>query len=306
VQLPSSRLVLTAVAAFACAALAGPYVLRTMPAGARSTEARDTASSSSRPHSPVARPRGPPVRSSKVPEKAPVATDHPPVDSGIKPDVWSEAEIVAALRECEELLVPLGAEVELSKPIRNGQCGTPAPILLRRAAGVEISPPAVVNCRLAARLHAWIEGRLQPAAQATMHSPISRIITSSAYACRQRIGTTNDRLSEHSFANALDVSAFVTADGRTIDVLTHWGRTLRDLHAEAQSQGATSMAGGDARPLMRDTEHEPVSPERQFLHRAHQEACGIFATVLGPEANEAHRNHLHLDLATRRHNAFCQ
>jgi len=28
--------------------------------------------------------------------------------------------------------------------------------------------------------------------------------------------------------------------------------------------------------------------------------------VLGPEANEAHRNHFHFDLAHRRSSAFCQ
>jgi hypothetical protein len=46
--------------------------------------------------------------------------------------------------------------------------------------------------------------------------------------------------------------------------------------------------------------------EAQFLRRLHKGACGIFGTVLGPEANEAHRNHFHFDMATRKRNAFCE
>ena len=37
----------------------------------------------------------------------------------------------------------------------------------------------------------------------------------------------------------------------------------------------------------------------QFLRAAHRSACRIFGTVLGPEANKAHRNHFHVDMAER-------
>ncbi len=37
-----------------------------------------------------------------------------------------------------------------------------------------------------------------------------------------------------------------------------------------------------------------------FLRGAHQSACKIFGTVLGPEANNAHKNHFHVDMAERR------
>jgi hypothetical protein len=35
-------------------------------------------------------------------------------------------------------------------------------------------------------------------------------------------------------------------------------------------------------------------------------ACGIFGTVLGPGADEAHKNHLHLDVKEIRDASFCQ
>jgi hypothetical protein len=48
------------------------------------------------------------------------------------------------------------------------------------------------------------------------------------------------------------------------------------------------------------------SPEASFLRQLHKGACGPFGTVLGPEANDAHRDHFHLDLAPRRRSAYCE
>jgi hypothetical protein len=43
-----------------------------------------------------------------------------------------------------------------------------------------------------------------------------------------------------------------------------------------------------------------------FLRGAHRAACQIFGTVLGPEANSAHKNHFHVDMAERKHQAICE
>lgn len=52
---------------------------------------------------------------------------------------------------------------------------------------------------------------------------------------------------------------------------------------------------------------EPARPKAAaYLRRLHKSACGPFTTVLGPEANEAHRNHFHFDLVARRRGAYCQ
>ena len=37
----------------------------------------------------------------------------------------------------------------------------------------------------------------------------------------------------------------------------------------------------------------------EFLRAAHRSACTLFNTVLGPEANNAHQNHFHVDMAER-------
>src|SRR5262249_27177272 len=44
-----------------------------------------------------------------------------------------------------------------------------------------------------------------------------------------------------------------------------------------------------------------------FLHRAHDDACDIFGTVLGPDTNDAHRDHFHLDMKVRKsQRGLCQ
>ncbi|MEO1206622.1 MAG: extensin family protein [Pseudomonadota bacterium] len=48
------------------------------------------------------------------------------------------------------------------------------------------------------------------------------------------------------------------------------------------------------------------SPRARFLKEAHERACRIFGTTLGPEANNAHRNHFHVDLAPRKRSNYCE
>ena len=290
-----------------------------------------------------------------------------------KPEAWSDAEMIAGLRECVRLLAPIAAEVEISQPVKHDVCGAPAPVLLKRigsgAAKVEISPPAVLNCAMVASLHAWVEKTLQPTAREALGTSIARLRNASGYVCRARNGHPlgTDRLSEHALANAIDIAGFVTADGRTIDVVRSWGPTARDRReadkvaaARASTKRDTEMAEPiQAKPSNRKTSaiahrrsEEPPKAEKQdagarrktaalqrsdkgmsdispdpkaapvtggperedakksaeadFLHRLHKGACSVFGTVLGPEANEAHRDHFHFDLATRRRSAFCQ
>ncbi len=48
------------------------------------------------------------------------------------------------------------------------------------------------------------------------------------------------------------------------------------------------------------------TPVSRFLHGAHAAACKIFGTTLGPEANNAHRNHFHVDMAPRKRRKYCE
>ena len=49
-------------------------------------------------------------------------------------------------------------------------------------------------------------------------------------------------------------------------------------------------------------------PESRFLHEVRDGACKLFATVLSPDYNAAHADHLHLDEAVRGQSgwSFCR
>ena len=50
----------------------------------------------------------------------------------------------------------------------------------------------------------------------------------------------------------------------------------------------------------------PVDPKvAAFLRETHDAACKIFGTTIGPEANERHRNHFHVDMAPRKLTKIC-
>jgi hypothetical protein len=49
----------------------------------------------------------------------------------------------------------------------------------------------------------------------------------------------------------------------------------------------------------------PQNATSRFLHDVHAAACRTFGTTLGPEANEAHRNHFHVDMAERKVRKIC-
>jgi len=264
------------------------------------------------------------------------------------PTQWSEREIAAALMACVHSLAPLNAEVVPLGPIRYGDCGTPAPVLLRSLGAKEkivFEPPLLTNCPMVAALNHWLEKTVQPAAHASFGQPVARI-ASSGYACRTLYNRPNDKLSQHAFANAIDLPLFILADGQKVDVTHGWGSTRRDLVAEVKAKlvpivakasdaaakpapaekgalpskdeptGSTSTAKapavqrvdpGDAASEADAASPDPAStPQAKFLRKVHQDACDQFSTVLGPEANDVHRTHLHLDLQDRSALNVCQ
>ncbi len=320
---------------------------------------------------PLATPAAP-AAAKPAPEHAPspVATTPPadqatpaaPTASAASPtappaDVWTPEEVNAGLRKCIQLLAPAAAEVELEEPMKKGQCGTTAPLVLHSIGTTEkidFTPAPTMNCRLAASLATWVEKVLQPAAQQVLGSRIKRIVGASSYSCRNIYNNPKLTLSEHATGNAIDIAGFITADGRAISVRAAWGPTTRDI-AAAQKKAAAKLAKGtketdkladtkkDAQApaaaapsiadagkksegrskgrvekanFKRDAETKqaalppiasPLAPastkEAAFLKRVHQGSCSVFATVLGPETNEAHRDHFHLDMKERKSHA---
>lgn len=71
--------------------------------------------------------------------------------------------------------------------------------------------------------------------------------------------------------------------------------------------GAKEKTGALAKPV----DHNPGTPpptnrKQVFIKAVHASACRTFGTVLGPEANAAHENHFHFDMAERLNGNYCE
>jgi hypothetical protein len=151
------------------------------------------------------------------------------------PEVWAPAEIAAAKARCDVILKKIAAVAIPEAPIKQGACGTPAPIQLisiGRKPEVSISPPAIVTCEMAEALNTWLENDLQPLARKSFNTEIIKIETMSSYSCRNAYGRKGSKLSEHGLANALDIRGFVTASAKTAYILEDWGKPQREIVAE--------------------------------------------------------------------------
>jgi hypothetical protein len=243
---------------------------------------------------------------------------------------WTDKEVEAALMHCVQALAPVITNVVPLDPIRDGDCGAPAPVLVKSIGGadkVSFDPPLLLDCAMVVAMDRWLQDSVQPAAREALSSPVSKIIGSS-YACRNVYNLPNGHLSQHAFANAIDLPMFVLANGRKVDVTHGWGPTQRDLIAAAKAKKAapaitgslakqkantkgavtevmkvsTSAASNSATdsPNPASADDSGVAADAKFLRLAHDGGCKIFSTVLGPEANDAHRSHFHMDLQDRK------
>lgn len=121
----------------------------------------------------------------------------------------------------------------------------------------------VMTCSEALAFSLWERQVVQPAAYRTLGSGVVRIEHYGAFSCRRQYGAKDGPISEHALANAIDISAFVLADGRRVVVADDW--------ADADDKGV-------------------------FLHQVRDGACGVFAVTLSPDYNAPHHDHLHLDM----------
>jgi hypothetical protein len=175
-----------------------------------------------------------------------------------------------ALRADEQVcLADLGARQAMFAPVPDryygAGCSTVGTVSLSALQGdgarFQLSNLGPVACPLADTLAAWARYGVDRAAREMLGSPLLRIETMGSYNCRDIAGSA--KRSAHATAQAVDVSAFVLADGRRVSVLADW-------------DGGTFA-------------------EQRFLRVIHASACKRFGTILGPEYNAAHRDHFHLE-----------
>jgi hypothetical protein len=240
-----------------------------------------------------------------LPQRNPTGggTKQTPVTPGQMMTVpWTETEIAAAKAKCSEALSSLSIDYEPLPPIKEGLCGAPAPILLKalgQEPEVALDPPATVTCTLAKALSTWLNESVQPQAKALFNSSVTKLHVGS-YTCRNRNGGADPALSEHALANAIDISDFILASGERVAVVDSWPSDNPPLPMPNPDRTSSSTVSMQRVSVSLD-DHE-----RAFLKSVRDDACGIFGTVLGPGADEAHKSHLHVDMKERRGGSFCQ
>ncbi|MBT2133112.1 extensin family protein [Croceibacterium sp. LX-88] len=129
------------------------------------------------------------------------------------------------------------------------------------SANLGLSNIGPVTCEVSQVFSGWARYGVDRAARQILGSPVRTIETMGSYSCRNVAGT--GRRSGHATGAAIDVSGFVLEDGRRITVKGGW-------------------FGG-------------TEKEQQFLRTVQQSACKRFDTVLGPDYNSAHNDHLHVE-----------
>lgn len=142
-------------------------------------------------------------------------------------------------------------------PLEDG-CGFENAVRIQRGTAA-LSSSFLATCPLAVSFAMFEQHVALAAARDVLGSELRSIDHVGSYVCRNIAG--RDRRSDHATARAVDLTAFVLADGRRIRIAGNW---------------------------------KTATAEANFLRRLRDGACRYFATVLGPDYNRQHADHFHL------------
>jgi hypothetical protein len=161
---------------------------------------------------------------------------------------------------CVRFLAARGVAVS---PWQGGTRACPIDTPIRATGGrlVGFTPPLQTSC---ATVSVWLdyEDELGEVGRSTMGNPVVGVRHYGSFACRRMTGNAG-RPSLHAQARALDIAAFVLADGRVVTVADGW---------------------------------RGPSDQRRFLRAAATAACRWFGVVLTPDSDRLHQDHIHVDL----------
>ena len=117
---------------------------------------------------------------------------------------------------------------------------------------------------------------LQPAAREAFGAGGHRSSLRLPHILRNRYGQSKAPISEHVFANAVDISGFVLGDGRVVKVASGWGATARDAKpvsaklCAATTQWKTSPAQGRWLERLRLTQARGANRGAPLLRPRHK------------------------------------
>jgi hypothetical protein len=210
-----------------------------------------------------------------LPPPRPIETPSPATPAAPQPEAppaptANAPPAVPAAEDCLAGLKAAGFEIEPAEPpqVWNELCRIETPVRLK-AVPVAIKPETVVRlanqpiltCRFAGPFGRWIGDLVAPLVAGIKGSELKAVQTGPGFECRNRNRATTGKLSAHAQGLAIDIAGFELANGTTLRI-----------------------------------KPEPDTAPDPALAALRTAACGWFTTILGPGTDEAHGDHLHVDI----------
>ncbi len=196
-----------------------------------------------------------------------------PALANLNPDDDAAVGPPDAIVDCEARLQAAGVTYRAAKlPLtkRGGfVCGAPQVVeYLDGPEHIRFRPRPLVTCQLALAL-AHFEHVLNRTAEELLGAKVTAVTQGGTYNCRSM--ARFKLVSEHSYANAIDLYAFGLSDAKTVSVLKHFG----------------------------STKVEAATTEGRFLRTLAQRSFDeqVFSVVVTRYFDEIHRDHIHVDMA---------
>ncbi|WP_262267587.1 extensin-like domain-containing protein [Microvirga yunnanensis] len=210
----------------------------------------------------------PPPRPIETPSPAPPPAPRP--ETAPAPTAGGPPPALPAPDDCLASLKAAGFEIEPAEPpqVSNELCRIDTPVRLtavpvptKPETTVRLANQPVLACRFAGPFGHWIGDLVAPLVAGIKGSDLKAVQTGPGFECRNRNRATTGKLSAHAQGLAIDIAGFELANGTTLRI----------------------------RP-------EPDAAPDPALAALRTAACGWFTTILGPGSDEAHHDHLHVDI----------
>jgi len=209
----------------------------------------------------------PPRRPAEAPAPAVPAAAQPEAPPPVKADPEPTAQ---AVDTCLPNLKAAGFDVEPAEPpqVSNELCRIEVPVRLKAVpvptkneTVVRLTQQPILACRFADLFGHWLGDLVAPLVVGIKGAGLKAVHTGPGFECRNRNRSATGKLSAHAEGLAIDIAGFELANGSTLRI------------------GSEAGAAPD--------------PALAALRTA---ACGWFTTILGPGSDEAHKDHLHVDI----------
>ncbi|MEP4475273.1 MAG: extensin family protein [Lentilitoribacter sp.] len=151
-------------------------------------------------------------------------------------------------------------------------CIVERPIVINQlSGGISLSREMTLRCEVVIAMDDWVKNIIRPSAKLYLNQDVKSLKISTSYHCRTRNNKPGGKISEHGFANGVDITGFELEDDTVINVSSDVDKINNEALRNAKFHAA-ARAG----------------------------ACAYFTTVLGPGTNITHQDHFHFDLAYRK------